>query len=155
MFAPPEFLRDAYFCYTWIPYFFAIANWSLIQRKIHGKWKVFWLNTWDDATSSKCNILRNMNFTFISVISDFLRGVTEICAVRGFTHRRMAVPYRRFGTIYQSYLQGSSSSWTAVPMEMEQIVYHFVVATTQNFYYAVQSAFYWSLSFYILTILFY
>jgi len=45
---------------------------------------------------------------------------------RDFTQRRMAVYHRRFGTTYRCHLQGSSSSWNALPIKMGQTVSHFV-----------------------------
>jgi len=40
------------------------------------------------------------------VISSFRRDADEICALVGFTQRRMVMSYRRFGTTYPSHLQG-------------------------------------------------
>ena len=46
---------------------------------------------------------------------------------QNFKQREMIVPYRRFGSTYQSHLQGYSSprrkslSWTAVTLKMGQI----------------------------------
>jgi len=34
---------------------------------------------------------------------------SEFCAICGFTHRRLIVSYRRFGTTYRSHLQQTSS----------------------------------------------
>jgi hypothetical protein len=43
------------------------------------------------------------------VISGFRRNFYEICVFCDITQRRVVILYRRFGTTYQSHLQGPRS----------------------------------------------
>jgi hypothetical protein len=68
------------------------------QPKISWKFCVLWLSVGPE-------VLVN---TFC-LISGFRRGENEVSFFWNFTQRTVVVAYRRFGTIYLSYLQGTSS----------------------------------------------
>jgi hypothetical protein len=52
--------------------------------------------------------LLNVKLSATCVLSSFRCSVNEIYALLGFTHRRMVVSCRRFGTTYWSYLKGTA-----------------------------------------------
>jgi hypothetical protein len=64
------------------------------------------------------NPSRGTNMIYASVISAFRRNVKEICILLGFARCRVVIPYRRFGTTYESHLQGSEQLWSALPLKM-------------------------------------